>query len=60
MTGSAHGVLAPYWAERLGRTGPMQALQCSPRRGELVVTVQEEHVLVAGRACLFLQGTLRL
>src|SRR5947209_10178053 len=36
VTGSAHTVLAPYWADRLGRTS-LVGLQVSPRAGRVGV-----------------------
>ena len=41
VTGSAHAVLGPYWAQRLGKAAGLRARQCSARGGELLVTVDE-------------------
>lgn len=57
VTGSAQCILAPYWAERLGKT-TMVARQISERGGELHVRVDGERVRIAGRARTFLRGTL--
>lgn len=61
VTGSAHSVLGPYWARRLGRQR-LAARQCSVRGGELRVTVDESaaRVEIAGHAVLVLRGRLLL
>jgi predicted PhzF superfamily epimerase YddE/YHI9 len=48
-TGSAHAVLGPLWAGRLGRRR-FSALQASPRRGRLVVAIHNDAVHVGGHA----------
>jgi PhzF family phenazine biosynthesis protein len=57
VTGSAHCLLGPLWAGRLGRTG-LRARQLSARGGELRVEVRGERVGVAGRAITVLRGEL--
>lgn len=59
VTGSAHSVLGPYWAARLGKQ-QLRARQCSARGGELLVTVRAEEgrVVVAGQAVTVLKGQL--
>jgi PhzF family phenazine biosynthesis protein len=59
VTGSAHCILAPYWAERLGKTH-MAALQISHRGGELAVELRGDRVLLTGRVAPYLQGRIRL
>jgi PhzF family phenazine biosynthesis protein len=49
VTGSAHCVLAPYWAERLGKDR-LLAFQASARGGHLQVTHRGDRVELAGRA----------
>ena len=56
-TGSAHCVLAPYWAARLGKQ-QLKARQISARGGELVCTMGGDRVTIAGRAVLYLEGTI--
>ncbi len=56
-TGSAHCVLAPYWAKRLGKTS-MHALQLSPRGGELWVKLRGDRVLISGEVRPYLKGTI--
>lgn len=59
VTGSAHCILAPYWAERLGKTH-MAALQISHRGGELAVELRGDRVLLTGQVAPYLQGRIRL
>jgi PhzF family phenazine biosynthesis protein len=58
VTGSAHCMLTPFWAERLGRTA-MLAYQASPRGGEVRVEARGDRVLLKGGAVTVLEGTLR-
>ena len=62
VTGSAHTVLAPYWKDRLGMAGPMEAKQVSQRSGHLWIKVNEEEnvVRVSGEAAIVLQGSLQV
>jgi PhzF family phenazine biosynthesis protein len=57
VTGSAHCVLAPYWAARLGKK-QLNARQISARGGELVCTLRGDRVTIAGGAVLYLEGTI--
>ena len=57
VTGSAHCSLAPYWAERLGKT-EMTGYQASARGGEVRVQMGDGRVLLAGRAVTVLRGSL--
>jgi predicted PhzF superfamily epimerase YddE/YHI9 len=59
VTGSAHCTLTPYWAERLGKT-ELHARQVSARGGELYCRAMGERVRIAGRARLYLEGTIQL
>jgi PhzF family phenazine biosynthesis protein len=59
VTGSAHCMLAPFWAERLGRT-ELRAHQASPRGGDVHVTVRGDRVILRGTAVTVLDGTLRV
>ena len=58
VTGSAHAVLAPYWADRLGRTS-LVGLQASARSGLVGVELSGDRVLVIGRAVTVSDGVLR-
>ena len=59
VTGSAHCVLAPYWARRLDKQ-KLSARQVSARGGELTVEDRGERVLVAGRVAPYLEGRIRV
>ena len=58
VTGSAHAVLAPYWAERLGRN-QLTGLQASTRPGIVGVEVRDGRTIVSGHAVTILDGILR-
>ena len=47
VTGSAHCLLAPYWAQKLGKT-EMKAFQASQRGGQLDVRLEGERVRITG------------
>ena len=57
VTGSAHCSLIPYWSEKLGKDS-MQALQLSPRKGQLFCTNAGDRVLIGGQAITYLAGTI--
>jgi len=59
VTGSAHCVLTPYWARRLGKN-ELRARQISHRVGELTCTQDGERVRIAGGAVLYLEGEITL
>ncbi|MDX9912225.1 MAG: PhzF family phenazine biosynthesis protein [Phycisphaerales bacterium] len=60
VTGSAHCVLAPYWAKRLGKKH-LTAHQVSKRGGELACEVTDTgRVKIAGHAVTFLEGKIRV
>ncbi len=59
VTGSAHCALAPYWAERLGRTA-LTGYQASARGGSVGVRVEGDRVVLRGRAVTVLAGDLRV
>jgi PhzF family phenazine biosynthesis protein len=59
VTGSAHCVLIPYWAGVLGKKD-LHAFQISNRGGELFCTLAGERVKIAGKAALYLEGTIRI
>ncbi len=59
VTGSAHCVLTPYWAERLGKN-VFLARQVSRRGGEIHCTLNGNRVGLAGQAVLFLRGEIML
>ena len=57
VTGSAHTVLAPFWAVRLGSTS-LVGLQASPRSGLVAVELSGDRVTIIGRAITVLDGVL--
>jgi predicted PhzF superfamily epimerase YddE/YHI9 len=57
VTGSTHCSLAPYWAQRLGKTS-LHARQVSERGGELWCEVTAGRVILKGNAVLTLRGEL--
>ncbi len=57
VTGSAHCVLTPYWAGRLGKS-TLRARQVSRRGGDLVCTEMGERVKIAGEARVYLEGEI--
>ncbi len=58
VTGSAHCVLAPYWAARLGRDR-LVGHQVSKRGGRVGVELRGDRVLLSGRAVTVFVAELR-
>ncbi|HUI40748.1 MAG TPA: PhzF family phenazine biosynthesis protein [Terriglobia bacterium] len=57
VTGSAHCVLAPYWARKLGRP-TLTGYQASARGGVVLVRLDGDRVRLGGRAVTVLRGEL--
>jgi PhzF family phenazine biosynthesis protein len=57
VTGSAHTILGPWWATRLGRD-VLKAHQVSARGGRMSVRVRGERTELVGRAITVMEGTL--
>ena len=57
VTGSTHCLIAPYWAERLGKT-ELTAYQASARGGVLYANVCGDRVKIAGTAVLFAESEI--
>jgi len=55
VTGSAHCALAPFWAERLGRS-ELRARQVSTRGGDVTCAVRGDRVALRGAAVTYLVG----
>ena len=55
VTGSAHTKLAPFWAEKLGKT-TFKAKQISKRGGQLSLAIKGERVFITGQAVRFYRG----
>lgn len=59
VTGSAHTLLAPYWAERLEKD-TLSARQVSFRGGSLWCRVEGDRVMISGSAATYMTGTILL
>ncbi len=59
VTGFAHTLLTPFWAERLGKK-QMNAKQVSKRGGELIVEYDGNRVFLSGNAVLYSVGEINL
>jgi PhzF family phenazine biosynthesis protein len=57
VTGSAHCILTPFWARRLGKK-TMTARQVSPRGGDLIATDDGARTILSGRCALYLKGEI--
>lgn len=58
VTGSAHAVLTPYWATRLGRER-FTAYQASPRGGHVDCTLAGDRVVLGGQCVTVIEGEFR-
>jgi predicted PhzF superfamily epimerase YddE/YHI9 len=56
VTGAAHAVMAPVWAERLGRCS-FTAYQASARGGRLTCRLENERVWLAGDCVMVAEGS---
>jgi predicted PhzF superfamily epimerase YddE/YHI9 len=59
VTGSAHAVMVPYWAERLGRS-EFTAYQASRRGGHLHCRLQGDRVILVGKCVTVIEGVLSI
>ena len=59
VTGSAHTVLTPFWAKKLGKKR-LNALQVSKRGGSLECIDEGDRVKIGGSAVTYLKGTISL
>ncbi len=59
VTGSAHCVLVPYWAQELGKSR-LVARQISKRGGTLACVLSGDRVLLTGKAALYMTGKIHL
>jgi PhzF family phenazine biosynthesis protein len=57
VTGSAHCMLAPYWAKRLAKTA-FRAFQASPRGGEIICRLMGDRVELEGTCVFYLEGEM--
>ncbi len=58
-TGSVQCTLAPFWAERTGKQ-TLGVEQLSPRGGRMRCKIAGDRVKIAGKARLYLQGTIHV
>ena len=59
VTGSAHAVLTPYWAQRLGRRS-FTAYQASARGGHVGCTLDGDKAILRGKCYTVVEGVFRL
>ncbi len=59
VTGSAHCMLAPYWARRLSKT-TLRAFQASRRGGEVGCRLLGERVELEGSCVFYLEGMVEI
>jgi PhzF family phenazine biosynthesis protein len=59
VTGSAHCMLAPYWAGKLGKTA-FRAFQASARGGEVICRLAGDRVELEGSCVFYLQGQVEI
>lgn len=59
VTGSAHTVMVPFWADQLNKTR-LSARQLSARGGHLSCELQGNRVLMTGQAITYLKGTIEI
>ncbi len=59
VTGSAHCILGPYWAEKLGKSN-LRAYQASARGGVVNVRPQGDRVFLGGQAVTIFSGKLQI
>ena len=55
VTGSAHTIMVPYWANKLNKTN-FKAIQLSKRKGFLDCELKNNRVLMSGNAVTYLRG----
>jgi predicted PhzF superfamily epimerase YddE/YHI9 len=56
VCGTAHRILTPLWAERIGRD-TLMSHQLSARTGELICRLEGDMVAISGRAVTVIDGT---
>jgi PhzF family phenazine biosynthesis protein len=60
VTGAAHAVMVPYWAERLGRGDAMTFFQASKRGGRLTGRLAGDRVILGGTCVTVIEGRMTL
>jgi PhzF family phenazine biosynthesis protein len=59
VCGTAHRIIVPYWAERLGKK-KIHSRQLSPRGGDLFCEDKGETIVIGGESLLIIDGSIRL
>jgi len=59
VTGAAHCMLAPFWANRLGKTN-FRAFQASRRGGDVVCQLVGDRVKLEGACVFYLEGEVEI
>ena len=59
VTGSAHAVMVPYWAERFGQNN-LRAFQASARGGHVQCTLAGDRVILGGQCTTVIEGVFTL
>ena len=59
VTGSAHTVLTPFWAKRLGKN-ELRGMQISTRGGDLICIQKEGRVEIGGKAVTYMAGEITI
>ncbi|HEV7661188.1 MAG TPA: PhzF family phenazine biosynthesis protein [Allosphingosinicella sp.] len=59
VTGSAHCISVPYWAERLGKNS-LTCFQASRRGGHLTGRLEGDRVILGGKCVTVLEGMMRI
>ena len=59
VTGSAHCMLAPFWAEKLGKK-EFRAFQASRRGGEVICRLVGDRVELEGTCVFYLEGEVQI
>ncbi|MBL4803951.1 MAG: PhzF family phenazine biosynthesis protein [Alphaproteobacteria bacterium] len=57
VTGSAHCILTPYWAQRLNKN-KLVAHQASKRGGDLLCELKGDRVEITGQAAMYMKGEI--
>jgi len=60
VTGSAHSVLVPFWAERLGRNDAMTFFQASRRGGHLTGRLAGDRAILGGKCVTVIEGLMQI
>jgi PhzF family phenazine biosynthesis protein len=59
VTGAAHAVMVPYWAEKLGRDS-FRSFQASKRGGHIECRLAGDRVILGGKCVTVIEGKVRL